>query len=78
MSLNLIHERLDEMCARVQREAASAADRVITEMETFDELSFADQRRTGWTRTHQSLSRWEIRRVLFPAMLRELDELAAA
>jgi len=73
MSLAHTHERLDEMCARVQREAASAADRIITEMDTFDELSIAEQRRTGYTRTHKTFSQWEIRRVLLPAALRELN-----
>lgn len=70
------HERLDEMCARVQREAAAKADRLIAEMDDFRELTFREQRKTGLT--HSPYSRYVNRRVLFPQMLAELDALTAA
>jgi hypothetical protein len=75
--MSTVHDRLDEMCARVIREASDAANRVIAEMETFEEYTWPEQRRMGFRYTHKPWSNWEIRRVILPRAIRELDELGA-
>lgn len=77
------HEQLDEMCARVQREAASTAERIIAAMDDFADVSRAEQRghfrrygaRGPVRRPH---SRWELDRIVFPKVLADLDDLDAA
>lgn len=74
------HERLDEMCARVQQEASDQADRIIAEMSTFEPYSFREQRemleRTGQAAPdRRPWSDWEIHRIIVPRLLRELDEI---
>ena len=64
-------ERLDEMCDRVQREAASKADRIILGMSTFEDLPFHQQRmffyeHGYWGPETQTRSVWEHSRILEP------------
>lgn len=79
-SLAWCHERLDEMCGRVQREAASQADRIIAEMDTFEEIPWTEQKafymRFGyWGQERRHYSRWEISRIIFPRIMADLEAL---
>ncbi|WP_298942414.1 hypothetical protein [uncultured Microbacterium sp.] len=83
MSLAYVHERLDEMCARVQREANSHADRIILSMDEYAEISLSEQgafyRRHGeWGPAQHPYSRWEMSRIVFPRMMADLDALGTS
>lgn len=54
------HQRLNEMCARVQAEAASKAARILRDMEVRD---------------GEPYSRWEFSRVVFPRIMADLEAL---
>jgi hypothetical protein len=74
------HERLDEMCARVSAEASSKADRIISEMGEFEEVPWNEQvshfHRFGvWGPERRHYSSWEIRRIVFPRILSDLEAL---
>lgn len=76
-------ERLNEMSARVQAEAASQAARIIEAMDDFADVPWREQmehhRQFGtWLPEKRPYSAWELDRVVFPRLLKELDELAAA
>lgn len=84
MSVRWHMERLDELRDRIARETDARADRLLAEMNTFEEYSFRDQRlmweRWGypdWSEvpTHKPWSNWEIRRIIFPQMIAELEAL---
>ena len=73
-------ERLDEACARIQREAESKADRIIEEMSTFREYSWREQkdyfRLFGhWGPEVSPYSNWEVRRIWIPRILADLEAL---
>lgn len=84
-------ERLDEMCERVQREAESKADRIILDMDNFEDVPFHQQRMFFYTHEYwgpevQALSVWENHRIiepreraqLFLELMADLDALVAA
>ena len=76
-TLRWISEQLDEMCARVTAEAASKADRIITEMDTFTPFTWSTRlgafRLTGeWGPEVSAYSDWERRRIIGPRIYAEL------
>lgn len=93
-SIEWCTERLDESCARVQREAESKADRIIAQLSTFEEIPFHEQRmhfydHGFWGPEIQTRSVYEHRRIieprerarshqLFLELMADLDALVAA
>lgn len=75
-------ERLEEATTRIQREAESQAARIIASMDEFEPTSWSERiehrRRYGHDGPERRpYSTWELRRVIFPRLMKELDALDA-